>query len=240
MKAMILAAGLGTRLKEETRDKPKALVQVGDKTLLQHALEKLKSEGFHEVVVNVHHFAGHINRFLESHDFGIRVKISDETDQLLDTGGALKKAAAYFSGNEPVLVYNVDILSNISLKTLMDEHLRSGALATLTVRNRKTSRYLCFNQEKRLVGWINKKTGERKMAVPDQFKNASEMAFSGIHVVQPGIFQLMPDGDRFSIIDLYLQLAGNHLIKGYFDQSEWWIDAGKVDDLAAARKLFSR
>ena len=238
MKAMILAAGLGSRLKEETIGKPKALVHVGGKTLLQHVLEKLKKEGFSEVVVNVHHFSALIKDFIETNDFGIPVYISDETDKLLDTGGGLKKAAPYFSGNDPVLIHNVDVLSDLNLNALVKDHLCSGALATLVVRKRKTYRYFRFNREKRLVGWINKKTGETKIAVPGEFKNAIEMAFSGIHIINPDIFQMMPDDDRFSITDLYLQLAGKHFIKGYFDESEWWLDVGKIDKLAEARRLF--
>jgi NDP-sugar pyrophosphorylase family protein len=235
---MILAAGLGTRLKDETASRPKALVEVGGKTLLEHALEKLKNEGFTEVVVNVHHFAPLVIRFLASRDFGIPVNVSDESGKLLDTGGALKKAAGYFPGNDPVLIYNVDVLSDLNLSTLVDAHLRSGALATLVVRNRKTSRYLCFNQEKRLVGWMNKKTGERKVAVPEDFDQSVKRAFSGIHVIHPGIFEYMPGDDRFSIIDLYLGLAGDHLINGYFDESDWWIDVGKTDELSRARQYF--
>jgi NDP-sugar pyrophosphorylase family protein len=237
MKAMVLAAGLGTRLKEETTGKPKALVQIGGKTLLQHILEKLKKEGFSEVVVNVHHFSGLIKDFITSHDFGIPVSISDETDKLLDTGGGLKKAAPFFSGNDPVLIYNVDVLSSLNLSKLVEEHLRSGALATLVVRKRKTSRYFLFNGEKRLIGWMNKKTGETKIAVHGNFQGASEMAFSGVHIVSSRIFQLMPGHDRFSITDLYLQLAEKHFIKGYFDASEFWLDVGKRDELALARRL---
>lgn len=238
MRAMILAAGLGTRLKEETASGPKALVEVGGKTLLEHALGKLKNEGISEVVVNVHHFAQQVIRFLTSRDFGMTVHISDESGKLLDTGGALKKASEFFPGDDPVLICNVDVLTDMRLGDLVEAHLRTGALATLAVRKRETSRYLCFNREKRLVGWINKKTGERKVAVPEDFDQAVEMAFSGIHVIHPGIFERMPREDRFSIIDLYLGLAGDCLINGYFDESDWWIDVGKTDELARARQYF--
>jgi NDP-sugar pyrophosphorylase family protein len=239
MKAMVFAAGLGTRLQKETRKKPKALVEVGGKPLLQHAIEKLKGEGFTEIVVNVHHFSNLVIEFLRSRDFGIPVHISDETGKLLDTGGGLKKAAPLLAGDEPVLIYNVDILSNLDLQILVQEYLRSGALAMLVVRKRQTQRYFKFNKEKRLIGWLNKKTGEKKIAIPENFENAVEMAFSGIQVVSSEIFDLMPAEEKFSMTDFYLELANRHLIKGYFDESEIWMDVGKPEALAKARLLFA-
>ncbi len=237
---MIFAAGLGTRLKEETSDKPKALVEIGGKPLLQHAVEKLKNEGITEIVVNVHHFSRKIIDFINTSDFGVPVKISDETGRLLNTGGGLKKAAPLLTGDKPVLIYNVDILSDLNLSEVVQDHQRSGALATVVVRNRKTTRYLLFSKEKKLVGWMNKKTGEKKIAVPGEINNAVKMAFSGIHIVNPGIFNLMPPENVFSIIDFYLKLTEKHLIKGYFDESEWWLDVGKPDELIAARQFFDR
>jgi NDP-sugar pyrophosphorylase family protein len=239
MKAMIFSAGLGTRLGEETRDKPKALVEIGGKPLLQHAIEKLAQEGFSEVVVNVHHFARQVSEYIRSRKFGIPVIISDESEKLLNTGGALKKAAPLLGVENPVLVYNVDVLSNLYLPDLVQDHNRSGALATLVVRNRKTERYFKFNNEKRLVGWVNKKTGDSLIAVPDAFEQAAEMAFSGIHIVNPEIFNLMPAEDSFSIINLYLSLAKDYLLKGFFDESELWIDVGKPLELEIARKMFA-
>lgn len=238
MKAMIFAAGLGTRLKDETADKPKALVKIGSKTLLQHAIEKLKMEGISEIVVNVHHFSELVISFLNEQDFGIPVHISDETEKLLDTGGGLKKAAKWLKGNEAVIIYNVDILSNLNLQKVIENHRNSGALVTLVVRKRETQRYLKFNAEKRLVGWLNKKTGETKISVTEDFDNAIEMAYSGIHIVQPEIFELMPSEECFPIFDLYLKLAKNHLLKGYFDDSELWMDVGKPKHLEEARNLF--
>jgi NDP-sugar pyrophosphorylase family protein len=237
MKAMVFAAGLGTRLNEETREKPKALVKIGGKPLLQHAIEKLKKEGFSEIVVNVHHFSELVIEFINSYDFDISVLVSDETGKLLDTGGGLKKAAPFLSGDEPILIFNVDILSNLNLQKPIEVHLQSGALATLVVRKRQTQRYFKFDHEKRLVGWINKKTGEKIVSVPENFENATEMAFSGIHVVSPEVFKLMPANDRFSITNFYLELANEYLIKGYFDDSELWMDVGKPEELAKARKL---
>jgi NDP-sugar pyrophosphorylase family protein len=237
MKAMIFAAGLGTRLKAETADKPKALVEVGGKTLLQRVIEKLKKEGIEEIVVNIHHFPEMMTNWIQCHEFGIPIHISDESGELLDTGGGLKKAASFFTGNDPVLVHNVDILGNTDLKHFISEHLNSGALATLAVRKRETQRYFMFDSEKQLTGWINKKTGEKKIARPETFEESTEMAFSGIHIVQPEIFRLMPAENRFSIIGIYLELAQTRAIKGYFDESDWWMDVGKPEELEAVRKL---
>jgi NDP-sugar pyrophosphorylase family protein len=238
MKAMVFAAGLGTRLKEETQNKPKALVGIGGKPMLQHTIEKLKNESFSEVVVNVHHFSDLVIEFINSHDFGIPVLISDETDKLLDTGGGLKKAAPFFKGDEPVLIYNVDVISNLKLQNVIEYHNNAGALATLVVKDRKTQRYFKFDSKKRLVGWINKKSGEKKIAIPENFEQSAAMAFSGIHVVSPDIFDLMPADEKFSITDFYLDLAKNHLLKGYFDESEIWMDVGKPEELTEVRKLF--
>ncbi|NQU55422.1 MAG: nucleotidyltransferase family protein [Bacteroidetes bacterium] len=239
MKAMIFAAGLGTRLLEETSNKPKALVKIGGKTLLQYAIEKLRNEGISEIVVNVHHFSELVIDFLSNHNFGITIHISDESGKLLDTGGGLKKAAPFLEGDSLVVIYNVDILSNLNLQTVKDAHIKSGALATLVVRNRKTQRYFKFDNNHRLVGWMNKKTGESKVSVSENFNESAEMAFSGIHIIQPEFFKLMPVEDRFSITNFYLELAKTHLIKGYFDDSELWMDVGKPEQLAQARKLFS-
>ena len=238
MKAMLFAAGMGTRLQNETANKPKALVEVGGITLLQRAIERLRSEGFDEIVVNVHHFAEQIIDFIKSKDWGFPIHISDERRKLLETGGGLKFAAHFFSGKDPVLIYNVDIISNLNLKTLLKEHQKSNALATLVVRNRVSQRYFKFDRDKRLAGWLNKKTGESKIARPDGFTQGTEMAFSGIHMVEPEIFNYMPEEDRFSIVKVYLELAKTHVIKGYYDTSDTWIDVGKPAQLAQARELF--
>jgi NDP-sugar pyrophosphorylase family protein len=240
MKAIILAAGLGTRLNEETINRPKALVEIAGKPLLQLAVEKLKGEGISEIVVNVHHFAGLIKSFLKNNDFGITVKISDESSKLLDTGGALKKAAHLLEGNEPVLIYNVDIITNINLCKVVKDHLDSGALATLVIRHRPSDRCFKFDNRNKLVGWINKKTGQKKISDSINFENAQEMAFSGIHTVNPAIFKLMPDEEVFSVIDLYTELAKSHEIRGYIDDSAYWTDAGTPDHLAEARLFLAK
>lgn len=236
---MIFAAGLGSRLLGETANKPKALVTVGNKTLLQLAIEKLTGCGISEIVVNTHHFSDQVQHYISENDFGVPVTVSDESEKLLDTGGGLKNARFLLSGSSPILVYNVDILSNINLSSVISYHQSSDALATVVVRKRDTNRYLKFNDGKKLVGWINKKTGETKITIPEYFDRATEMAFSGIHVINPEIFDLMPNEDKFSIIDLYLKLSEKHLIKGYFDESEFWMDVGKPDLLKEARQLFA-
>ena len=236
---MIFAAGLGTRLQNETITKPKALVEIGGKPLLQRAIEKLKNEGISEIVVNVHHFSDLVISFIKEKDFGIPVHISDETENLLDTGGGLKKAARFFVGAEPVLVYNVDIISNMNFSQLIAEHRKSGALVTLVVRNRKTQRYFKFDAEKRLVGWINRKTGETKVSNSENFDKAIEMAYSGIHIFNPEIFPLMPETDRFSVTDFYLELAKTQKIMGFYDDSGLWMDVGKPEQLEEARRMFN-
>ncbi|WP_206082175.1 nucleotidyltransferase family protein [Maribellus sediminis] len=238
MEAMIFAAGLGTRLQSETADKPKALVEVGGKPLIRHAIEKVVNAGATKVVVNVHHFAELVSDYLKSEDWGVDVLISDETGRLLETGGGLKKAAPLFSGNDPILIYNVDILSDLDLKQVQKTHLENESLATLVVRERETSRYLKFDNEMQLSGWINKKTGETKVSRPEAFSASRELAFSGIHIVQPEIFLNVPAEERFSIIDWYLELAKTKTIKGYFDQSKLWMDVGKPAELEAARREF--
>ena len=236
MKAMILAAGMGTRLKNETKFKPKALVQIGDKPLLQHIIEKLINEGINEIVINVHHFPEMIKSFLNKHQYGIPIKISDESIKLLDTGGGLKKASSLLKGSGPVLIYNVDILSNININKVLKEHTESNSLATLVVRNRQSSRCFKFDQNKRLIAWINKDSGEMKISDPRNLSNTIEMSFSGIHITDPEIFSLMPENEVFSIIDVYVELAKKYPVKGYYDDSELWMDVGTQEKLEEARK----
>lgn len=237
---MIFAAGLGTRLQNETLAKPKALVEVGGKPLLQRAIEKLKNEGITEIVINVHHFSELVISFIKENDFEIPIHISDETEKLLDTGGGLKKAAYYFKGTEPILIYNVDIISNLDLNLLLLDHLKSGALVTLAVRNRETQRYFKFDSEMNLAGWINKKTGETKVSVPEKYDKSAAMAYSGFHIIHPEIFSMMPETDRFSVTDFYLELAKTHLIKGFIDNSDLWMDVGKPEQLEEVRKIFNK
>jgi len=226
MKALILAAGLGTRLQPVTNSIPKALVMVDGKPLLQHALEHVKRFGIHDVIVNVHHFPGQIVDFLAAHDnFGLEIAISDESDELLETGGGVKKASWFFQDGEPFLVRNVDLLSDLNIERLLESHLEREALATLVVRDRLTSRYLLFDQTMQLCGWENRKTGERL-----NYREEKEMiplAFSGIQVINPEIFPLITERGKFSLINLYLRLATNHSIRGTLDEASYWKDVGK-------------
>lgn len=235
---MIFAAGLGTRLQNETADKPKALVEVGGQTLLERAIEKIADAGAERIVVNVHHFAKDVILFIQNKNWKIPVLVSNESELLLETGGGLKKAAPLFSREKPILLYNVDVLSNINLNSLLEKHLNGQALATLAVRKRETDRYFKFDREMQLVGWINKKSGEKKISRAESFETAKEFAFSGIHFVQPEIFEFMPAEKRFSIVKLYLELAKTKILKGVFDQSELWMDVGKPSELEAARRMF--
>ncbi len=227
MKAMILAAGLGTRLKPFTDAHPKALYEVEGKTLLEHSLDHLKRAGISEVIINVHHFAGQITGFLTQHgNFGLNITISDETGELLDTGGGVKKAAWFFAGNENGIIRNVDILSDLDLVATEAFHRESGALATLAVRDRRTSRYLLFDREMLLCGWENITTGERKISRDTAL--LSPLAFSGIQVISPEIFSRISEQGRFSLTDMYLRLAADQKITGYRDEGKIWRDAGTI------------
>ncbi len=239
LKALLFAAGLGTRLKEYTQNKPKALVELAGKPLLQHAILHLKQFGITDITINVYHFAEQIISFIdENQSFGINIHISDERDELLDTGGGLKKAAPFLAGNEPILIYNVDVISNLDLNELLCYHQQNQALATLVVRSRQTSRYLMFDQELHLAGWKNFSNGETRISREETFAEAQPLAFSGIHLVQPELLGLITEEGKFPIMDLYLRLAQNHPIKAFVDNSDLWVDLGKPDQLDAAEKLF--
>lgn len=243
MKAMIFAAGLGTRLKPLTDTLPKALVEVGRKPILQHVIEKLKAEGFDEIIVNVHHFAEKIIDFIDANNrFDIRIEISDERESLLDTGGGIKKASWFFDDGKPFLIYNVDILSNIRLRELYEYHLHQNNLATLVCSERKTSRYLLFDRENALKGWINEKTGETKSPLTD-FNSGlyQKLAFSGIHVFSPSILSYMKDfPEKFSIIDFYLSICHKTVIKAYLPKHFELLDVGKIDALQKADEFIER
>lgn len=233
---MIFAAGLGTRLKPLTDTMPKALVPVAGKPMLEHVIGKLKASGFDEIVINVHHFAQQIISFLKEKDnFGIKIWISDESEELLDTGGGIKKAAPYF--DEPFLVHNADILSNVDLKAMYDYHLTSGNDATLLVSPRKTVRYLLFDEENRLQGWVNKDTLQTK---PEGFvyqpEVQKEYAFGGIHIISPTLFNYMEDEwtGKFPLMDFYLQTCHQAQLGGYVKEDLQLIDIGKLDTLAKA------
>lgn len=243
MKAMIFAAGLGTRLKPLTDHMPKALVPVAGRPMLEHVILKLKAAGFNELVINIHHFGEQILDFLRANqNFGLTIHISDERDCLLDTGGGIRKAEPFFRGNEPFLVHNVDILSDTDLKALYEYHRQSGNDATLLASRRKTIRYLLFDDEKRLCGWINKDTLQTK---PEGFaynpEHHHEYAFSGIHVISPSLFHYMDERwtGKFSIMDFYLQTCHEARIRGRLTDTLRLIDIGKPETLTQAEEFLA-
>jgi len=235
MKAMILAAGLGTRLRPLTDTTPKALIEVNGVPLLEIVIQRLKIYGFHEIMINVHHLAERIIEFLQqNHNFGCDIQISDETEQLLDTGGGLKQAAWFFDDGRPFLVHNVDILSDLDLRQFYNSHLQSDALATVAVSNRQSSRYFLFNRENILCGWKNTTTGEIKITRTTADADLAPFAFSGMYVINPAIFALMPKQEVFSITDVYIQLAATQKIVAFQHECSLWMDLGKKEHLAQA------
>ena len=235
---MIFAAGLGTRLRPLTDTLPKALIPVAGVPMLERIIRRLESFGFHDIIINVHHFAEHIIDFLHSnHNFGINIQVSHERDVLLDTGGGLKYAAWFFDDDKPFLVHNVDILTDLDLGDFYRTHLQSSALATLAVKQRPGSRFLLFNREHVLCGWKNTATGEVKMSRPIPEIDLIPLAFSGIHVIDPEIFTLMPEQQVFSMTPWYLDLASHHTILAYRHDDSLWLDIGKKESLIQAEKI---
>lgn len=252
MKALIFAAGLGSRLRPLTDNTPKALIPVGGKPMLEHVILKLIAAGFDELVVNIHHHGQQIIDYLESKEnFGIQIHISDERGYLLDTGGGIKHARQFLDGNEPFLVHNADILSNVDLKGLYQHHLRPhgnlGAAprcrcATLLVSQRKSSRCLLFDKDNRLCGWQNRETGEVKSPYPDFNHNTYKgYAFAGIHVISPEIFEWMDEWTgKFSIINFYLSICAKTNIQAYPLDNLQLLDVGKPEALAQAEEWLKR
>ena len=235
---MIFAAGLGTRLKPFTDNHPKALAVVNNKPLLQRNIEYLKGYGINEFVINVHHFPDQIIDFLKEHNnFGCKVNISNETDALLETGGGLKKASDYLKGNTPFLVMNVDMLTNLAVDKMIAFHNAGKALATLAVKRRETTRYFLFNDKNELCGWQNTKTGEEK--IKRQEPDLTPKAFSGIHIIDPQIFDLIKQEGKFSMVDVYLDLCSKHTIKGFDHTNDILLDVGKPESIQQAEALFS-
>lgn len=225
--AMIFAAGLGTRLKPLTDTMPKALVPVGGRPLLWHVVMKLKDSGFERIVVNVHHFAQQIIDYLAANqNFGLDIRISDESEKLLETGGGIKKALPLFDLHSPILIHNVDILSNVDLSQLDVD------VPTLVVSERKTKRYLQFDESMRLIGWKNIETGEVKG------REGRSLAFSGIHVFHPSLFPLLNDWpERFPVMDFYLKVCAHHLVRGIEVKNLQLLDVGKLDTLEQANSF---
>ena len=270
MKAMIFAAGLGTRLKPLTDTMPKALVPICGQPLLYHVIDKLVKAGYDHIVVNVHHFPDQIIDFLKAHDFGVRIDVSDERDYLRETGGGIwyaqplltdfstppsaplemtgegplsfrpSGASGEIFRQEPFLVHNVDIVSNLDLKWFREQH-RAEALATLVVSERKTQRYFLFDEENRLRGWTNLATGEVRSPYKDiDPEKCRKLAFSGIHLISPEIFnafERLQMGDRFSIVDFYLKACAEYPIYGVVPPEFTMVDVGKFATLPEAESI---
>jgi NDP-sugar pyrophosphorylase family protein len=245
MKALVFAAGLGTRLKPFTLEHPKALVEVGGVPMLGRVIRKLKAFGVTEIVVNVHHFANQVKEYLGSADFGVTIHISDESDELLDTGGGVLKAQPWLDGSEPFVVHNADVLTDVDIKDMYAQHLASGADVTLLCAPRKTARYFYFDAlSKRLQGWANTQSGETR---PAGFAPTSEMlqlAFNGVHIMSPSVFNALKSyasANKFSISPFYIDNAAKLDIRAYVPQYDYqWLDVGKPETLELANKLISK
>ncbi len=238
MKAMILAAGLGTRLKPFTDQHPKALAMVNGKTILQRNIEYLSSFGIKELIINVHHFAGQIIEIVkENKGFGSEISFSDETNEVLETGGAIKKASWFFEkDDQSFVVMNVDILTDLELTKMILQHTQKSPLATLAVSSRQSSRYFLFDDSGGLCGWRNVKTGEEK--IPRKAEKYIEKAFSGIHIISPRIFPLMKMEGKFSMVDVYLDLCKNNTIASFDHSASKFIDVGKPESILKAEGMF--
>lgn len=237
MKAMVFAAGNGTRLKPLTDEIPKALIPIDGKPILEHILLKLKAAGFSYIVVNIHHFGEQIVQFLKSKNyFGLQIEISDEREYLMDTGGGLKQAASFLNGDAPFLIHNVDILSNVDLKKMYQHHMNSDSLATLLVSHRLSTRQLVFDKHSSLRGWLNNETGEMKSPYPDfDPSKLRQFAFGGIHVVSPKIFEYMEEWTgKFSIVNFYLSVCPKVPIRYYTTDDIELMDIGKPAALPEA------
>ena len=241
MNALILAAGLGTRLGPFTSDRPKALVEVEGRTMLEHQLRHLAAAGFDRFVINIHHFATQVREFLEEkHNFNLDITLSDESNLLLDTGGGIRQAMHLFDDDAPVLVHNVDIFSSTDLDKFYKTHLESGADATLLTARRTTSRYLYFNTQGALCGWSNEKTGEVRSPLNNFDKmQFTPYAFQGIHIISQKVLPLLdaiPE-PKFGITDFYVNNAGRlNLLMVESDPSQW-VDAGKPETLGVAARI---
>jgi N-acetyl-alpha-D-muramate 1-phosphate uridylyltransferase len=230
MKGMILTAGVGSRLKPLTDNTPKALVKVGEWTMLDLAIAYLKKNGVDEIIINVHHLADQLMEYVaEKKWLGYNIKISDETDNLLNTGGGLKKAAHFFSGEKDFVLMAVDILTNLDLTAMINQHQESGALVTLAAKNRTTSRDLLFDNEGNLAGWKHNTTGEIKRV--DGRVYTKGFGFSGVHVINTKIFRLISETGPFSIVDMYLRLAENNDIKLFEHSNDLWLEFGRAGQI---------
>lgn len=237
VKAMIFAAGLGSRLKPMTDTMPKALVKIQGISLLEYAIRKLRFYGISDIIINVHHFSEQIIDFVKTHDFGVNISISDESEQLMNTGGGLLKAREFFDTDKPFFVVNVDIISSIDLKKMYDMHIVRNAKATLAVSKRKTLRYLLFDTQEQLCGWENCSTNKRVVSRPETCKNLHQRAFSGVQILSPQIFDCISERGAFSIIDMYVRMAQTQHIQAFDHTDDFWIDVGKFETLQEITKV---
>ena len=242
MKAMIFAAGLGSRFKPFTDSHPKALAMVNGKSLLQRNIEYLQQYGIMDVVVNVHHFADQIVAAVNANKgWGSNVVISNETNEVLETGGGLLNARHLLEGNEPFITLNVDVLTDLNLDKLIAFHHQQKPLISFGVSDRITSRYFLFDVNSKLCGWRNVLTGEEKgphLSLPDQGRNLMQKAYSCVVIFEPTIFSLIKQQGKFSLTEPYLDLAANHLILGFDNSGDKWVDVGKPESVAGAEALF--
>lgn len=237
MKAIILAAGLGSRLKSITNNKPKALVEVNGIPMLEMVIQNLKNQGIHDFLINIHHFGQSIIDFLiKNNNFGVNITISDERNKLLDTGGAILKASDFIQGSEPVLVHNVDIISSIKIDDLLNNHITNNSIATLCVRKRNSGRGLLFNDNMHLIGWTNIEKQEYKW-VDNTFTDYSLFAFSGIYLISPDFTKQIKQKGKFSIIDTWLEIAKSNTITGFIDTSDIWHDLGTAHKINIAESI---
>lgn len=239
MDAMILAAGLGTRLQPYTLTRPKPLVEVGGVPMIELVIRRLLKAGVDRLVINIHHFGEQILEFLEAkNNFGIEILISDERGQLLDTGGGLKKAASLF-GDKPILVHNTDVLCTSDLRALYQAHLENAALVTLLVKHRPTSRSFLVNQQGLLCGWQNHQTGEQRISLPREAP-LLPVAYSCIQVVEPRLFPLMTEEGAFSLTDCYIRISATERIQTVCDDACFWMDLGRVEHLTDAAPFVAK
>ncbi len=237
--AMILAAGKGTRLSALTKSQPKALVKVNGVSLIERVIRKLENNGFEHFVINVHHFADQITEHLKQSKYQhLKIDISDESTSLLDTGGGILNARKYFENSHLVLVHNVDILSNLDLKSIIKDFEETNDKAWLLTQERKSSRKLLFDNDYQLVGWHHKEKNRFKW-VDKRVSRFTELAFSGIHLFRPELFQALPFGTD-SIIDLYLQLAKSNAVKSHEIKTDYWFDIGKIAEFDANDKFIQQ
>lgn len=236
MNALIFAAGLGTRLATITKSKPKALVEVNGKPMLQHAIEKLIEVGVTRVVINVHHHPEQIKQFVSTLNYAsIDLIISDESDQLLETGGGLLKAAPLFIADQPIILYNSDVLTGIDLNKMLKYHQQKGGIATLMVKDRSTARYFIFDDDNRLSGWENISTKEERITI--ETSKRKSLAFSGIHIINPEILSKLGEVRKFSITNGYLDLSKENKIYGWDNWDEYWFDIGTPEKLEIAESF---